>query len=154
MTSKKIILLIVGIIIVCLFIVTVVINNNFNNNEKNEKNMDNSDMIITQKVNDVIVNTSSKISSKKTIDNIEINNAQLTNKDGVTKFIASVKNIGNNKIDMLEVDVILLDNAGKEIKKLSGIIGTIKAGEEGQLNIAVNNNYIENVYDYNLVIKK
>lgn len=93
------------------------------------------------------LNTSTKLKETKKIDNIEIKNAQLTNKNGKSVLLAEVENKGNNKTEVTLINIILLDKQGNEIAKVPGIIAPLNSGEKKQLNTTMQEDYT-NIYDY------
>ena len=99
------------------------------------------------------LNTSTKLLETKKIENLEISNSQLTNKEGKTILLADVKNVGSTTIQMIQLEITLVDSNQKEIEKLDGLLGTIKPGETVQLNIEATEDYSD-IYDYIVNIKR
>lgn len=144
---KKLIILL--ILLISVFIVIKV-----SSQKKQEEKLNNIEQeIVVQELEDgTKLNTSKKLDETKKVGNLEISNSQLTNKDGKTTLLAQVKNVGNENIQMVELEVILLDKEGKEIKTLNGLLGTIKPGETTQLNVSSTSDYSQ-AYDYIIRIK-
>ena len=71
---------------------------------------------------------------------------------GETTLLADVKNVGNTKIDILELEVTFVDSNNNEIKTVNGMLGTIKPGQTVQLNLETTSDYT-NIYDYLVKIK-
>lgn len=123
----------------------------------NKKGIENNEIVVqetkVQTMQDgTKLNTSSKLDEVKKVGNLEITNAQLTSKDNKTTFLANVKNIGNQKLTMIDVEVILLDEQGKTVKVFNGLLGTIAPNATIQLNIETLGSY-ENIYDYKINLK-
>ena len=150
MNKKKIILGIMIVAIVIIIVVMVIKNNE--NTSENKNNVVVQEIPVQTMIDGTKLNTSSKLSEIKKVGNLEISNAQLTNKDNKTTFLADVKNVGTDKVSMLNVEVVLLDKQGNTVKTLKGLLGTIGANDTAQLNIETLGNYT-NVYDYKINIK-
>lgn len=145
--TALVIIAIIVIVIACIIIVR--------NNNKTDTVTDTSETqeIEVQTMSDgTKLNTSNKLSEIKRVGNLEISGAQLTNKDNKTTFLADVKNVGTDKITMLDVEVVLLDKTGNTVKTLNGLLGTIASNGTTQLNVETTGNYTE-AYDYKVNIK-
>lgn len=98
------------------------------------------------------LNTSTKLKDVKTIDNLEISNIQITNKDGKTVLLADVTNKGTTKTEVMLLNIILYDKAGTEIATIPGVISPLEAGRSTQLNTTTQEDY-SNIYDFKIVKK-
>ena len=92
------------------------------------------------------INTSSKLKETRMIDEIKIENIQLTNKDGQGALIADVTNTGSEKSEVILLNITLYNEAGEEIGTLPGVISPLDAGETAQLNTNMQEDYT-NIYD-------
>lgn len=144
--KKKVIIF---VIIIALLIIGIFVF--LKNNEKTE-NIEEPEVLVQTLENGTKLNTSAKLKEIKKVGNIEISNSQLTNKDGKTTLLADVKNIGNTKIEMLELEIVFVDRNNKQVGILNGLLGTIQAGETVQLNVSSTNDYLE-AYNYLVKIK-
>lgn len=147
---KIIVVLMIVAIVVILGIIIVRNNNNENNIVADTR--ETKEIAVQTMKDGTKLNTSSKLSEIKKVQNLEISNAQLTNKDNKTTFLADVKNVGSDKITMVDVEVVLLDEAGNTVKTLKGLLGTIIANGTAQLNVETVGNYTS-IYDYKVNIK-
>ena len=150
--NSKIILGILLVAIVVIVGVMIVRNNNNKNTNTTADVRELQEFVVQTMIDGTKLNTSSKLSEVKKVQNLEISNAQLTNKDNKTTFLADVKNVGTDKITMLDVEVVLLDEGGNTIKTLKGLLGTIAPNGAAQLNIEAVGNYT-NIYDYKVNVK-
>ena len=150
--NKLIIILLIFVLLLVVGVFAfIMIKNNTQDNNSSSSSI--TTEVTVEKLEDgTKLNTSSKLSQIKRVGNLEISNSQITNKDGKTTLLADVKNIGTETINSLELQIILLDESGKEIKTLNGILGTIKTNETTQLNVASTQDYT-NIYDYTIKIK-
>ena len=98
------------------------------------------------------LNNSSKITENKKLQGLEITNTQITYNDGVTNLLANVKNTTKSNIDMQEVTIVLLDENGKELYQMPGIIEAVKAGETIQFNSSITADFA-NAYDFKIMKK-
>ncbi len=99
------------------------------------------------------INTSLALNADKKFDKYTIKNIRLTEKDNMTRLLATVSNnTENENLESKLVDVILLDKDGNEIRKIGGIIASLKAGESTQLNVNITAD-LTNAYDFKIVVK-
>lgn len=141
---------IVGIIILIFLVVIgfLLSSRKSNVEDINNNQIEEIENEFTQNLSDgTKLNTSTKLKETKKIDNIEIKNAQLTNKNGKSVLLAEVENKGNNKTEVTLINIILLDKQGNEIAKVPGIIAPLNPGEKKQLNTTMQEDYT-NIYDY------
>lgn len=147
--------MVVGMMIAAIVLIVIIMIAKNNSNEPANTTADVREIqefAVQTMIDGTKLNTSSKLSEVKKVQNLEISNAQLTNKDNKTTFLADVKNVGTDKITMLDVEVVLLDEGGNTIKTLKGLLGTIAPNSTAQLNIETVGNYT-NVYDYKVNVK-
>lgn len=97
------------------------------------------------------LNVSEKLAQTKRVDNYEISNIQITEKNGESRFIADVKNTSNAKIGMKFAKLVLLDKEGNEITSTDAIIGDVEAGQTVQLIASVTTDF-SNAYDFSIQI--
>lgn len=144
--------IIITILIILVLIIFVVIKKDKKQN--NQEIIENNPEILVQTLEDgTKLNTSTKLSETKKVENLEISNTQITNKNGKTMLLADVKNVGTATIQMMQLEITLIDSNQKEIEKLDGLLGTIKPGETVQLNIEATEDYSD-IYDYIVNIKR
>lgn len=144
--KKKVIIFVISIALLIIGIFVFL-----KNNEKTE-NIEEPEVLVQTLEDGTKLNTSAKLKEIKKVGNIEISNSQLTNKDGKTTLLADVKNVGNTKIEMLELEIVFVDRNNKQVGTLNGLLGTIQAGEVVQLNVSSTNDYLE-AYNYLVKIK-
>ena len=99
------------------------------------------------------INISPKINETKTIDGLEITNIQITSSNGVTTLIADVKNNTDTATALKNVLVKFLDQNGKELVSVNGIIMPLEIGQSTKLNVSLSSNYVT-AYDISIVNKK
>ena len=95
------------------------------------------------------LNTSEKLKEDKKFEELKVKDIQLTYKDGVTNLLATIENTTQTKIEMQNVEIVLLDEKGKELNKIPGIIEEIEAGKTTQLNCSVTADF-SNVYNFEI----
>jgi len=83
------------------------------------------------------------------LDELEIEEFQLTHNNGVSVLLATVINQGNKDIGLTPVEIILYDDQNNEIEKVEGLISPVKVGEKVQLNIGVSKD-CANAYDISI----
>lgn len=148
--NKKTIIITLLIILALIIFIAIKKDKRQNKHEITENNQE----ILVQTLEDgTKLNTSTKLLETKKIENLEISNSQLTNKEGKTILLADVKNVGSTTIQMIQLEITLVDSNQKKIEKLDGLLGTIKPGETVQLNIEATEDYSD-IYDYIVNIKR
>ena len=95
------------------------------------------------------LNTSEKLKEDKKFEELKVKDIQLTYKDGVTNLLATIENTTQTKIEMQNVEIVLLDEKGKELNKIPGIIEEIEAGKTTLLNCSVTADF-SNVYNFEI----
>ena len=152
-TEKKFIIILILISIIIIAIVATITNIKekkeeiiYNNNNSNENEYVNVLQDGTK------LNTSNKLQETKTIDGMEINNFQLSSKDGVTVLLGTITNNSNEVKGDYPVSIKVLDNKGNEIVTVGGYIGALQPGESTQLNCSASFDYA-NAYDFEITKK-
>lgn len=97
-------------------------------------------------------NSSEKVNEDKKIEGLDITDTQITYNNGITNLLANVKNTTNKDQEMQEVTIVLLDNEGKELYRIPGVIEKVKAGETIQFNSSVTADFA-NAYDFKIIKK-
>ena len=161
--NKKGLRLIDIIIAIIAIVIVIAIVANINKKKDNTNKLENS--VVDEKEQKVEeknvieledgtkLNVSSKLNENKALGDLAIKNIQLTYKDGVTNILATVENIKKEKIPMTNVSIQLLDENGKEIYTLNGIIEETKAGETASMNCSITADFA-NAYDFEIVKKE
>ena len=147
-------------IIAIVIVIAIIVNINKKKDNTNENKLTNS--VVDEKEQKVEeknimelsdgtkLNVISKLNENKILGDLVIKDIQLTYKDGVTNLLTTVENIKKEKIPMTNVAIQLLDESGKEIYTLNGIIEETKAGETAKLNCSITADFA-NVYDFKIV---
>ena len=115
-------------------------------------NSDSPEDVVDTLVDGTLVVSTGKINETKNVGNFEISNGQITNKDGVTTFLADVKNIGEGTINNTEIQLIYLDKDGKVLSFTDGLITQIEPEEATQLMVESTEDY-KKICDYMIKIK-
>lgn len=140
------------IIAIGIIIVTKKIISNKKTKEDNQVQNEEIEQYVTVLEDGTKLNNSSKITENKKLQGLEITNTQITYNDGVTNLLANVKNTTKSDIDIQEVKIILLDENGKELYQMPGIIEAVKAGETIQFNSSITADFA-NAYDFKIMKK-
>ena len=135
--EKKKILIILLIIIVLIVVVSIFIKKYKNKEKNNNENETSPEEFVTMLEDGTKFNTSEELKKVKKIDDIEIKNIQLTEKDGQTVLLADVTNLSQKDTDAIGIKIIILDKEGKEIATIPGAISPLKEGETKQLNVGI-----------------
>ncbi len=157
-TKKK--LKVIGMLILLIAIIVigikVIIDINANKNQNGDKtgmNQTGTEHMAEENVSiaedGTKVNISEKIKEEKELDGLKITDMEITEVDNVSTIIAKVKNDTEEEKGEYAVEIILLDNKGKEITTISGYIGKIKAGGSMSLSASATYDFV-NAYDYKI----
>lgn len=146
-------IVIVILIMVIVFAVKKLTQNDGDNAEMENTTLENNTVSYVQEIEDGIkVNTSTAMNTSKTLDGLLISNIQLSNRSGMTSFLADVTNNTDTATSVKTVEITLLSNNGGEMTKLTGIINALAPGETTELNIATTSDYIT-AYDFTIAEK-
>ena len=147
------IIVILLIIILAITGIVFLVKNNSKENEQNQNNETTTRPNYIEEIDSgVKINKSTKLNEAKEVSGYQITNIQLTTESGMTTLLADVTNNTGNKTGVQMVDITLLDEEGKELTTVTGIIDELEAGEKTQLNIAMTSDYI-NAYDFRVNLK-
>ena len=145
--KKKIIILFIICIIVaiisCIFI-------NSKNTKKENKN--NEDVYYIELQDGVKQNISSKISEKKTFENLDIVSASIVYSDNICKMKLNVENNLDIKSDDMIIKINILDSSNSIMINLTGFVAEISPGKSIEVNIDSSFDY-SNAYDYEILRK-
>ena len=109
--NKKTIIITLLIILALIIFIAIKKDKKQNNQEITENNQE----ILVQTLEDgTKLNTSTKLLEIKKVENLEISNSQLTNKEGKTILLADVKNVGSTTIQMIQLEITLVDSNQKK----------------------------------------
>lgn len=98
------------------------------------------------------VNTSNKLAETKIIDGLEVSNIRLTEKNNLSKILATVKNPTTQDKGGYAVTIKLLDKNGDVLKEIEAYIDKVKAGDTVTLNTAATVDFA-NAYDFTITKK-
>ena len=149
--NKKTIIILVIAVILIIAVVAIYLINRAGNSDGNGKNQtENQVESYVQEIEDGIkVNTSTAMNTSKTLGDLLITNIQLSNRSGMTSFLADVTNNGTEATQVKTIQITLLSYDGEELAKLTGVINSLEPGETTELNIATTSNYIT-AYDFRI----
>ena len=148
-SNEKRMIIISSVIVVIIIIGIVLI---LINKPKNEQKEDtNTEKYVEILQDGTKLNKSERLNKTRKLDELEIKDIQLTNKNGVSVLLATVTNLGNKDLEITEVKVRLYDENYNIMEEINGVISQTKPGESVQLNVAISEDYA-NAYD--LTIEK
>ncbi len=95
------------------------------------------------------VNTSNKLAETKTIDGLEVSNIRLTEKNNVSRILATVNNPTSQEKGGFAVKITLLTKDGSVLKELEAYLDKVLPGEQATLNTAATVDFA-NAYDFKI----
>lgn len=144
--------LIIGIIVLAV-ILGIVIAVNANKKDFSGEAVKLSDVTYIEAKDGTKVNKSEALNKDKMLAGLKISNIELTtDANSKTRILADVENTNSYATNMKYIEITILDKAGKELTKVSGVIVPLEAGEKTQLNINVTSEYPE-AYDFTITEK-
>ena len=151
----KLIVVFIVLILITLGIVVIVKNiNKPDTQEQNENVMQEQEQQVYEENVQILtdgtkLNVSEKLNENKNLDNLEIQNIQLTYRNGVTNILADVVNNGSSDFENTKIDITLLDKEGNTVYKIRGIIEETPVGETSKLNTSITADFV-NAYDFTI----
>lgn len=146
-------IVILAIITIMVIIIAIIVKNRSGNSVENqENNVQPAEEFVNVLEDGTRLNTSDKLHETKTIDEMEISNFQLTEKDNVTLLLGTVTNTSNTAKGDYPVDVKIIDKEGNEIITIAAYIGPLEPGESTQFNTSATFDYA-NAYDFSITKK-
>jgi len=152
--DKKVVLILVGIAVIvvgclCIFGNMGKKQSDNEDNEAKTSEKSNSEKYVQKLEDGSKLNVSDKLRKSKTVDGLEISNIQLKEIGGITTLLADVENKTGVATAQKIVKIEILDNSGKVLTDVQGIIDPMKVGEKVQLNVAVSAD-VANAYDFRI----
>lgn len=152
MKDKKI-WIFIGVLIILIILLLIKRGaNNKGGNIINEQKIVNEEEFIEVISDGTKVNKSNKLAETKTIDGLEVSNIRLTEKNNMSRILATVKNTTNETKGEYAVKIILLNKVGETIKEIEAYIDKVAPGETVTLNTAATVDFA-NAYDFKIVKK-
>ena len=143
--------IVVGVVILLMIILIVK-----GNKDKNQNVIQESQTEVEEFVNTLSdgtkVNTSNKLAETKIIDGLEVSNIRLTEKNNLSKILATVKNPTTQEKGGYAVTIKLLDKNGETIKEIEAYIDKVKSEDTVTLNTAATVDFA-NAYDFTITKK-
>ena len=146
------------IIIIILIIVAIFIIKNIKNKNKENTNTSQSEENVAEEKYVVVLqdgtklNDSEKLKEDKKMNEIKLTDTQLTYKNGITTLLCNVTNNSDKEFKMQDVEIILRDENGNEIYRITGVIENLQPGETKQFSTHITADFA-NAYDFTMVKK-
>lgn len=154
MKKDKNVWIFIGVMIVLIIVLLVVRSNN--KNKKGQVIEDQTQVSGEEYVkilsDGTRVNTSDKLAESKMIDGLEISNIRLTEKNNISKILATVKNGSNQTKGGYKIKITLVDKNSNTIKEIESYIDPVEPGETVTLNTSATEDFA-NAYDFTVTKK-
>ncbi len=157
--SKRTWIIITSIIILIIIATTIYAINSNNNNTMEENQISQENVILNEikeekefsieTTDETYINTSEKLKESKIIEELEISNIRIEEKNDKSQILANIENNNEQIKGGFEVVVEVLDKEGNIMVGLNGYIDEVKPGETGILNISATSDFA-NAYDFNI----
>ncbi len=143
--------ILIAITIVVIIIAIIVKSGNEEPKEEiQEKTMTPSDEFVQQLNDGTRLNTSDKLHETKKIEEMEISDFQVTEKNNMTLLLANITNTSDTKQGGYPVSIKVVDKQGNEIITLAAFIGELEPGQSTQLSTSATFDYA-NAYDFSII---
>ena len=149
--SEKRLILIVVLIAVIIIAILAVVKNVVNKPDQEPAEQQPEEKYVEVSEIGERINKSEKIKETKYVDDLEVTNIEISQKDGISILKATIKNNTAEEKGDYPIILTMLDENDNEICKENGYIGKIAPGETKILNVSTMSD-IANVY--NLEITK
>ena len=146
--EKRIILILVIITIIAMILLYF----QRRTKEENQETAQAQELIAVQEDGSKIA-TSEKLQEKRKIGEIEIDNINIREENGLAKITASATNVGEQKTEEKPITIVLKDEAGNSIAEIGAYIGTIEKGEQRGIQGSANVT-IDEVYDVEISLAR
>lgn len=146
-SEKKMILLLV-LITILVIIITIIVKKNNGKQKELQGQVQTTDLVATQE-DGTKVNTSSKISETKKLDNLDVTDTSITEQNGLTTIRANVTNTTGATVKEFPATIKVTNKNGEVIAEIGAYVGTMKAGETRQINASINMD-ISEIYDFTI----
>ena len=120
--------------------------------DENQETAQEQEFITVQEYGSKIA-TSEKLQEKRKIGEIEIDNINIREENGLAKITASATNVGEQKTEEMPITIVLKDEAGNSIAEIGAYIGTIEKGEQRGIQGSANVT-IDEVYDVEISLAR
>lgn len=154
--KEKMVILVLLIITIILVAVGIVTKTNGKETAKaNPNSSDNEENKVTGEENVTLLddgtrfNTSDALHKTKKIEEIELSEIQLIEKDNVSQILGTLTNTSSSEQGGYPVKLTLLDKAGEEIIVVEGTVGKLQPGETGKLQVEATFDF-GNAYDFRI----
>ena len=149
--EKKMIAILVAITVVVI-IIAIMMNFNKSKEEETENEAGQEENTVSLLEDGTLLNNSDKLHETKRFEEMEMNQIQLTERDGETELIATVTNTSDTDQGDYPVLVKMLDQQGNEITTMNAYIGKLKAGKSTKISTSATFDST-NVYDFTITKK-
>lgn len=150
--EKRMILILLVVLIIAIIAFVSSKNSKKGNKVENTTEENNTEKYVQVLEDGTKLNTSEKLSKTKQVGTYKFENMQLTEQGSQTVLLADVTNTGNTATNIQLVNVTLLDENGKEITTIGGIISPLQPGAKTQFNASMTLDYA-NTYDFKITLK-
>ena len=153
--SEKRMILTIVVVAVIIVVGLLIWRNNANKGNEPQNNV--GEQQVAEKYVDVLedgtkLNKSNKLKETKKVDELEISGIQLTNQNGLSVILGTVKNTSSRDLGLTVIEITLYDDKNNVLEKVEGFVSPVKAGGSVQLNMGVSADYA-NAYDFSVVKK-
>ncbi len=152
MKDKKI-WIFIGVVIILIILLLIIKGvSNKGGNIIDEQKIVNEEEFVEVISDGTKINKSNKLQETKKINGLEISNIRLTEKNNMSRILATVKNTSSETKGGYAVKIILLNKVGETIKEIEAYIDKVDPGETVTLNTAATVDFA-NAYDFKIVEK-
>lgn len=149
-SEKKMIAILVAITIVVIIIAIIMSTSKTKEDKKTEAEQ--TEKTISTFDDGTVLNNSAKLHETKKVEEMEISQIQLTEKNGETQLIATITNTSSADQGDYPVIVKMLDKEGKEVGTMNGYVGKIKPQNSIKFSTEATLDS-SNVYDFTITKK-
>ncbi len=159
--QKNIIWLVLLLLLIVIIVVGIIVYKNKNKQPEKQQEIEKDELSLIDmnntenaKVeNGIKENTSENVLRDRKIENLSVTEIKLSAQDGVTSFIATVKNDSNQDFEGGIVKILFTNKDGSNYAELEAYIPEIIAGGTNSINAGTTAD-IANAYDFTIELEK
>ncbi len=140
-------LLFILVVIIVIIIIAVVLVKNNDSKENTDQNEISGETQFYREEEGTKINTSNKLAETKEIEGLEITNANLSEYENNSTFIATLTNKTNTASGEYYLDLKFVDKDNNEIATISCYVDKVEPGQSIELNAAATAS-LADAYDY------
>lgn len=149
--EKRMILILIAITII-VYIISVIVKNNNGKLKEQEQVKNQGTELIQMREDGTKTNISEKLKESKILDNLEVSDIQIIEKNGEANITANITNTSSMLVKEFPITIKVVNKLGETIQEVGAYVGKMKAGETRSINASIYMD-ISEIYDCSIIKK-